>query len=1132
MKRTPLLLAFLACIAIATAQTPVNMATQPSYTYTENFADLANWTFSTAPANGSFTAGIGSAPWKGNDIVATGTVGDGMRITAATTIFQTGTSSGVYQQNQALTLLSTGTTDNTTAVAMDVYLNFTGLNAGTLSFDWASLNNNTGNRKASLKVFYSINGSTFTEIPGAAVLNVTNNSPTSGHINFAGLPAALNGASNAIIRFYYYNGTGGTTGSRPKITVDNLSITAVPASACATPTAQPTSLVLTPAFSSISGSFTASSPAADGYLVIASLNNNLSAFPVDGSSYSIGDNVGDGTVVSTGTGTNFTATSLSSSTQYYFFVFAMNHLCSGGTKYLTASALTGNTSTLNGSSPCTAPAAQPTNLVFSNITASSIKGTYTASVSANADHYLVVRSTSSTLSATPVNGTSYSAGASLGGGTVVTKTQLNTFTANNLTSGITYYFFVFAVNEDNCTSGPVYNTVSPLTGSVATTGVVTCTAPSSQPIALQLSADRNTISGYFTASSNTNGYVVVYSTSNTLGATPQNGVSYTTGSAIGSGTVLANSTATSFIATALTGATTYYFYIFAKNDQCSGGPVYNSVSPLQGNATTTASTVNNYYFGNLHAHSSYSDGNKDNGLLTPADDYTYAKTAQCMDYLGISEHNHAQAGMSRVSYAPGIAQADAATSSSFLALYGMEWGVISNGGHVLVYGINQLIGWEAGNYDVFVAKSDYTGKPSTTGTTGLFKTINDWPSTAFAMLAHPDNSDYNNIANAALNPTADSAIAGCALESGPAFSTATTYNDLPSRLAYYSYYKKLLSRGYHTGPSIDHDTHYTNFGKSNYSRTAVIANTLTESSILQSLRSRKFYMTHDCNTKAYFTLNNQQMGSITTGTTAPAISVYVTDPDNAAATATIRIMYGIAGSGLLPVAIDSAVGVNVFNYTDYNLADNAQAYYYAEISMSGGYVITSPAWYTKTSVLPVTMLAFNAALNNAGQVVLSWSTTNEVNNHHFSIEHSRDGVAFYHIDSLAGKNGTGINHYTTTDHNPFTGLNYYRLRQVDVDGRYTYSNVEVVKLDDVSNRTILLPNPAKDYTIATISVAENQRATILITDATGRTVQSFSKQLQKGNNDVRIDLGGLSNGTYYLVVRTGGNVTVNRLMRM
>ena len=268
MKKIVALAALLYASFCTYAQTSVNMLAQPSYTYTENFADLNNWTFSTSPANGTFTAGVGSAPWRGNDAVASGTIPDGVRITGSTTVFQTGTSSGIYKQNEALVLLATGTTNNSSAVAMDLFLDFTGLNAGTLSFDWASINNFSGDRKGSLKVYYSTNGTSFTEITGAAVLNITNNAPTNGQVSFVQLPAALNNVATAQIRFYYYNGTGGSTGSRPKISIDNLQVTAVPANVCTTPTAQPTNLTLSPAFSSISGVFTASNPAANGYMVI------------------------------------------------------------------------------------------------------------------------------------------------------------------------------------------------------------------------------------------------------------------------------------------------------------------------------------------------------------------------------------------------------------------------------------------------------------------------------------------------------------------------------------------------------------------------------------------------------------------------------------------------------------------------------------------------------------------------------------------------------------------------------------------------------------------------------------------------------------------------------------------------
>ena len=144
-----------------------------------------------------------------------------------------------------------------------------------------------------------------------------------------------------------------------------------------------------------------------------------------------------------------------------------------------------------------------------------------------------------------------------------------------------------------------------------------------------------------------------------------------------------------------------------------------------------AAAQTNYttYYGNLHAHSAYSDGNKENANATPTDNYTYAHTALCFDFLGISEHNHFSStnnpGMLLPLYALGIQQAQAYTNThtGFVALFGMEWGVISNGGHVVLYGIDSLIGWETlstgNNYNIFVAKSDYQGP------NGLFQQIVD-----------------------------------------------------------------------------------------------------------------------------------------------------------------------------------------------------------------------------------------------------------------------------------------------------------------------------------------------------------------------------------------------------------------------
>lgn len=125
----------------------------------------------------------------------------------------------------------------------------------------------------------------------------------------------------------------------------NLTITAEPGSA--TPTAQPTSLSLTTVSGTqINGSFTASSPASGNYLVVRTTTSSApSPAPVDGTTYSVGGSVGGGTVVAFSSSTSFSATGLTSNTQYWFWVYSCNGTCSP--KYLTSSPLNNNATTLN-----------------------------------------------------------------------------------------------------------------------------------------------------------------------------------------------------------------------------------------------------------------------------------------------------------------------------------------------------------------------------------------------------------------------------------------------------------------------------------------------------------------------------------------------------------------------------------------------------------------------------------------------------------------------------------------------------------------------------------------------------------------------------------------------------------------
>ena len=351
-------------------------------------------------------------------------------------------------------------------------------------------------------------------------------------------------------------------------------------------------------------------------------------------------------------------------------------------------------------------------------------------------------------------------------------------------------------------------------------------------------------------------------------------------------------------------------------------------------------TTYNYYYGNIHSQTSYSDGNKDASttmMTTPLQAFTYAKASQHIDFYGISEHNHSSAGMTNLSdWHSGLTDATTANvDGSFVALYGQEWGVISGGGHTIVYGYDSLMGWDAGLYDVYVAQSDYTT---------LWQKINARPG-AFAYLAHPQSTDYSNLFSSAYSTSADNAIIGMAARSGPAFSTNTTYSD-PSTSDYTARYQDALKLGYHVGIGLDHDTHYSVFGRQTAGRLVVMATSLTRANVLDAIRSMRMYSSDDWNVKVDFNISSNPMGSILTRTGNPTISVNVTDPDAGDNVSSIKVYYGMPGSGT--VASVLTTGSSATLSYPHTIANHATYYYYLEITQTDGDVIwTSPIWYTR-----------------------------------------------------------------------------------------------------------------------------------------------------------------------------------------
>lgn len=535
----------------------------------------------------------------------------------------------------------------------------------------------------------------------------------------------------------------------------------------------------------------------------------------------------------------------------------------------------------------------------------------------------------------------------------------------------------------------------------------------------------------------------------------------------------------------------------------------------------------NFYFGNLHAHTSYSDGNKDSmttGYKTPGDAYNYAKSSYQMDFLGIAEHNHYSAnnnpGMRVADYSKGLYQADTANKDGqFICMYGMEWGVISNGGHIVTYGVPALIGWETGsgawgnsnNYDVYCAKNDYDS---------YWRIVNSYPN-SFCTLAHPQTGDYNDLlGNAPFSASADSVLVGCALRSGSAFSTTTDYSDGPSGW-YGNRYFSGLARGYHIGPVADQDNHYTTFGRTNKMRTVVLATSLTRTNIINAYKARRFYASDDWNVKVNFTVNGNYMGSNFFTSDNSNINISINDPDAPGAagdnTSAIQLFYGIPGSGINPAILTSNTNSNSLSYV-HSTTFNDSFYYVAKITQADGDTIwTAPIWVQRTSPVAVHIHGFSGKQQEPG-VLLKWSAYLSSQQCRFEIERSSGDLGFSVIGSVQ-PDRQGQTEFTFTDRNATNGLHFYRIRLIEPDGKISYS--ETIALE-VSKPAIIFtsihPNPVKDFLRIHCTSDNNYTTLIRIYDNEGREIKRFNTILTKGANSIQINAGNYLSGLYHLVI--------------
>ncbi|WP_181163787.1 Ig-like domain-containing protein [Pontibacter mangrovi] len=227
-----------------------------------------------------------------------------------------------------------------------------------------------------------------------------------------------------------------------------------------------------------------------------------------------------------------------------------------------------------------------------------------------------------------------------------------------------------------------------------------------------------------------------------------------------------------------------------------------------------------------------------------------------------------------------------------------------------------------------------------------------------------------------------------------------------------------------------------------------------------------------------------------------------------------------SGEGNVTVTFRQAVDRVVINYRN------------AEASGNQGIGIHDLKWGTPIiTPLPVELASFSAKAQQ-NQVVLNWRTASELNNDRFEVERSQDGRSFSRIGSVQGK-GTTIqpNAYLFRDRNPGTGVNYYRLRQVDHDGTYEYSKTVFVHIKSTAVSVKAFPNPFTDFVRLELTSEETGPALALVLDGQGRVILEQQFQVAERYTTLELPTRDLAAGLYFLKVKGAGIDATTKLIK-
>jgi len=181
-------------------------------------------------------------------------------------------------------------------------------------------------------------------------------------------------------------------------------------------------------------------------------------------------------------------------------------------------------------------------------------------------------------------------------------------------------------------------------------------------------------------------------------------------------------------------------------------------------------------------------------------------------------------------------------------------------------------------------------------------------------------------------------------------------------------------------------------------------------------------------------------------------------------------------------------------------------------------------------ITPVTLTNFTARHKGSG-VTIDWSTSQELNNSYFQVERSADGSTNWSVIAsvIGAGNSEVVNNYNSYDASPLSGVNYYRLKQVDINGNYVYSNTVAVKMDLLKTTISVLANPFYNTLSVNFTSPTSQIVTARLVDITGKQIAVEKWSVNNGTTKKDFtNVSGLQRGMYILsIINNTGEILFN-----